>query len=58
MNATIFETNCGEWDVFADCNADGDCRILKGFVSEQAAMDAVANLGWRLLGTVRILFAA
>lgn len=58
MNATIFETNCGEWDVVTDCNVNGDCRILKGFASEQAAIDAVASLGWRFLGTVRIQFAA
>lgn len=58
MNATIFETNCGEWDVVTDCNVNGNCRILKGFVSEQAAIDAVLNLGWLLIGTVRIQFAA
>lgn len=58
MNATIFETNCSEWDVVTGCNVNGDCCILKGFVSEQAAIDAVVSLGWRFMGTVRIQFAA
>lgn len=58
MNAMVYETNCGEWDVITSCDDKGDCKILKGFASEKAAIESVANLGWRFIGTVRLLYTA
>ena len=58
MNAMIWETTCGEWDVVTGPDDCGNVKCLQGFISEEKAIEALRQMGWRLEGVCRIDYIA
>jgi len=58
MGAMVFETTCGEWDVVTGPDDYGNVKCLQGFISEEKAVEALRQMGWRLDAVVRIQYVA
>jgi len=54
MNAMIWETVGGQWDVMIQNVANGAMTRVTCFTTEKAAVDAISMVGWNLLSIVRL----
>ena len=51
MNAMVWETNDGKWDVIVD----GAMTRLTCYATEAEATQVIADLGWYLLSVIRLI---
>lgn len=55
MNAMIWETSGGKWDVIVESVKDGSLVRVTCYETEAVAVQVIADLGWNLLSIVRIV---
>ena len=55
MNAMIWETTDGKWDVIVESVKDGAMTRLTCYASEAEATKVIAVLGWHLLSVIRLI---
>jgi len=54
MNAMIWETTGGEWDVIVESVKDAAMTRITCYATEAEAVKVIAALGWNLLSIVRL----
>lgn len=55
MNAMIWETTGGKWDVIVESIRDGALTRINCYTTEAEAKQVVFDLGWNLLSIVRLI---
>lgn len=54
MNAMIWETTGGQWDVIVENAKDATMTRITCYATEAEAARVIADLGWNLLSVVRL----
>lgn len=55
MNAMIWETTGGKWDVIVESVKDGALTRITCYATEAEAVRVITDLGWNLLSVVRVV---